>query len=508
MPAKNRRPRRRLSDLRADDTPRGEETQARLAESPAIPAVPSPADDELRPTALLVGCVSRKEASARPAKDLYRTELFRRRRAYAEATGHPWLIISALHGVVEPDAVIEPYDVRLTDLSALERGALGERIAAELHDRFGALRDRLFEVHAGDEYFALLTTALTPHGAALRRPLRGLRIGEQLAWYGGRTSPLPSEPPPTASRQATSTEAATEYTALAREITTEFVAGHLDLSARPNAPTVGWTGMPEVAVAERLRAAGADDAAVRLVLTFTAAMDRARDADRLWFRSAALYETTPWPFDPNAVTSRQLTELTDVLRTFGVSQRHGADAAAWRTIAESMSQRGAAPQAYDAVFEGKGDARELLGALQATTDAGSDRFPFLRGPKIGPMWVRMLAHPGRAAITSLEVLPVAVDVQVRKVSEYLGVTATEGLDLEAARPVIQRAWESDVRQHGAVGPPHLDGTAAALDPALWFYGKWGCTFCERAARKLPISSVCARCRFPEAGARSSSFSTR
>lgn len=255
--------------------------------------------------------------------------------------------------------------------------------------------------------------------------------------------------------------------------------------------------MPEVAVADRLRAAGADDAAVRLVLTFTAAMDRARDADRLWFRSADLYQTTSWPFDPDAVTSRRLTDLTDVLRTFGVSQRHGADAAAWRTIAETMSQRDAAPEVYDAVFEGRGDARELLAALQGTTNAGSDRFPFLRGPKIGPMWVRMLAHPGGRAITSLEILPVAVDVQVRKVTEYLGVTTTEGLDLEAARPVIQRAWESDIRQNGAVGPPGIDGTAAALDPALWFYGKWGCTFCERAGRKLPISQACDRCRFPE-----------
>ena len=31
--------------------------------------------------------------------------------------------------------------------------------------------------------------------------------------------------------------------------------------------------------------------------------------------------------------------------------------------------------------------------------------------------------------------------------------------------------------------PDLEA-AAALDPALWFYGKWGCTFCERAGRRL------------------------
>jgi hypothetical protein len=38
----------------------------------------------------------------------------------------------------------------------------------------------------------------------------------------------------------------------------------------------------------------------------------------------------------------------------------------------------------------------------------------------------------------------------------------------------------------AVGPEPLRGTAAALDPALWFWGKWGCSFCERAKRRVPI----------------------
>src|SRR4051794_21294051 len=126
---------------------------------------------------------------------------------------------------------------------------------------------------------------------------------------------------------------------------------------------------------------------------------------------------------------------------------------------------------------------ELLRAAQATSEAGTPLFPMLRGPKIGPMWVRMLAYPGGAAIDSLEVLPVAVDVQVRKISEYLAMTETGPLDLEAARPIIQGAWESDVRAAGAVGPGPLDGTAAALDPALWFYAKWGCTRCEQARRR-------------------------
>jgi hypothetical protein len=95
----------------------------------------------------------------------------------------------------------------------------------------------------------------------------------------------------------------------------------------------------------------------------------------------------------------------------------------------------------------------------------------------------------------LDALPVAVDVQVRKITEYLGVADTGDLDLNDARPLIQEAWARDVAEHGAAGPTVLDGTAAALDPALWFWAKWGCTRCERAKRRLPIGAACAYCKY-------------
>jgi hypothetical protein len=257
--------------------------------------------------------------------------------------------------------------------------------------------------------------------------------------------------------------------------------------------------MPEVVVADRLRNQGASDADVRLFLTFTAAMDRARDADALWFAAERLFLAERWTFSPRDVVARSLTELADVLRAHRVSQRHGPDAAAWRVIAESLADAPAVPSVHAAIVEGEGDAHRLLSDLATQSPGGTDRFPFLRGPKVGPMWVRMLAFPGSAKICSLNVVPVAVDVQVRKVTEYLGVADTGGLDLELARPRIQAAWASDVAAHGAAGPEALEGTQAALDPALWFWAKWGCTRCGRAGRKLPIGEACGACRFPARG---------
>ena len=110
------------------------------------------------------------------------------------------------------------------------------------------------------------------------------------------------------------------------------------------------------------------------------------------------------------------------------------------------------------------------------------------------MWVRILTYPGGAHISGLEHLTVAVDVQVRKITEYLGVTATKGRQLEAVRAEIQDAWRRRVSEEGASGPPGIEDTGGALDPALWFYAKWGCTFCERAGRNIPISEICGNCR--------------
>src|SRR4051794_8012306 len=83
---------------------------------------------------------------------------------------------------------------------------------------------------------------------------------------------------------------------------------------------------------------------------------------------------------------------------------------------------------------------------------GTPHFPLLRGPKIAPMWVRMFAYPGLAAIGQLQQVPVAVDVQVKKVTEFLGVTDTGPMTPDEARREIQVAWAADVQAEGATGP--------------------------------------------------------
>ena len=465
---------------------------------PAVtPLSPQPTAPTRPPDALLLGCVSQKNANPLAAKELYRSELFRRRRRYAEASGAPWWIVSAEYGLVGPDQVVAPYDTRIARLLLPARQRLAEDVATDLERELGTLDGKRLEIHAGEEYVLAIGPALRARGAQLGRPLEGLRIGEQLAWYGERLglSRVTTTSRTDAGSGRSKATVAGDGRGLGRRLSELFMAGRLDLSDRPGAPSPGWEGMPEVIAVQKLQAMGASGEAVRRFLTFNVAMDRARDADRLAEAAVRLYRDHPWVFDPEAVVGRPLRELADALRRYKVSQRHIVDAFGWRVLAETLADPSLAPGAHTAVYEGRGDAALLLEELDRTSSDGTPLFPLLGGPKVGPLWVRLLAYPGGATISSLHRVPVAVDVQVRKVTEYLAVTETVGLNLEQVRGSIQETWARDVAQHGAAGPDGLRDTPGALDPALWFYGKWGCTFCQRAGRKMPISPLCAECRF-------------
>lgn len=281
-------------------------------------------------------------------------------------------------------------------------------------------------------------------------------------------------------------------TRLVNMIASDFYNGRFDLSERNIALDSEWSKLPEVKCVEQLHASGTSDRMVRLFITFIAAMERARDSTRLWQAGIKLFESHPELFNPAYVSDIPFSVLFSLLSNSKVSQRHRPDTDAWRIIADSlMSGKSPVRQVID---DGVGDAEELLKDLRSRDRTGRNRFPMLRGPKIGPMWVRMIVAPGGAKIDRMDSIPVAVDVQVRRASENLGVVDTRGLPLREAKPIIQRAWQKAVAAANIDGPSGLAGTCAALDPVLWFFGKQGCSHCEKMGQKVPISRACDNCQ--------------
>ena len=138
----------------------------------------------------LVSCVARKGASSTRAKDLYVSEWFRRARAYAEATAAPWFILSAKHGLVSPDELLEPYEVTLNTMGIGERRAWAARVQHQMDQRLPQV-ERIV-VLAGQRYREFLMEYLRRRGPTVEVPLEGLRIGEQLDWFGQAREHEPS----------------------------------------------------------------------------------------------------------------------------------------------------------------------------------------------------------------------------------------------------------------------------------------------------------------------------
>ena len=132
----------------------------------------------------LVGCVKSKQSQAAPARELYTSPLFRGRRAWVERTCDRWFILSAKHGLVEPDLILAPYDETLTKLPRAARRAWSARVAQALEQTLGGVSGVVMELHAGSTYLDHgLVAGLKERGAMLERPVQGLSFGQQLAFY-------------------------------------------------------------------------------------------------------------------------------------------------------------------------------------------------------------------------------------------------------------------------------------------------------------------------------------
>jgi hypothetical protein len=193
---------------------------------------------------LLLGSVKLKASSPQMARDLYVSDLFGKRRGYADQRGLPWFVLSAKHGLLRPDELVAPYDVELKALPASYRSAWGAWVIERLRQELGALEGLRLEVHAGDAYVQALVEPSTSAGATLIRPLQGLRQGGQLAWYLSHSG-LPGNSAPFAGTGAVAGavmceppagEDADEFVTWLRDVTRAIPLEHLEESAVPTAP--------------------------------------------------------------------------------------------------------------------------------------------------------------------------------------------------------------------------------------------------------------------------------
>lgn len=104
----------------------------------------------------LISCCKEKLQSAAPAKDFYQSRGFKERLSMAKSHNpDSILILSAKHHIVEPDQVLEPYDVCLSNKSIGEQKKWAEICIAYLSRRFDLKNDK-FVILATEDYYKYL----------------------------------------------------------------------------------------------------------------------------------------------------------------------------------------------------------------------------------------------------------------------------------------------------------------------------------------------------------------
>jgi len=276
---------------------------------------------------------------------------------------------------------------------------------------------------------------------------------------------------------------------LAESIASDFFANRLDHASRDMPDVEPWLLIPEVGAAQQLRNAGASDRAVRRFLTLVCAVDYQTNSDRLWKAAARLHTTRSDLFEPAQVAAMPMDRLHRDLHESGAAGRfHKRNAKSWQKIAGHLAsgERSAVRRAIDEGVGCVGDLREDL-----------RHFPLLRGEKIGPVWIRIMAIPGKARIARVESIPVGVDSHLRRLTRNLGLLdkGAEIAKVDANRDAeIRRIWRDAAHRAKIEGPSELGGGPGALDPALWFFGRYGCKPCEKWAKPVPFGHVCDACQ--------------
>jgi hypothetical protein len=132
----------------------------------------------------LVSCVKSKQNQPAPAKDLYTSPLFRNLRKYAEDNTDRWYILSAEHGLVDPDQILAPYEKTLNNARKDERLAWGRRVQGRLEAVLPPGAEVI--MLAGERYRENLVPFLKSRGHKVSVPLEGMPFGKQLQYLSAR----------------------------------------------------------------------------------------------------------------------------------------------------------------------------------------------------------------------------------------------------------------------------------------------------------------------------------
>ncbi|MCW3988807.1 MAG: hypothetical protein NWE88_01880 [Candidatus Bathyarchaeota archaeon] len=211
-----------------------------------------------------------------------------------------------------------------------------------------------------------------------------------------------------------------------------------------------------------------------LYYTFVIAVDYQTDAHKLWRNARRLYSQSPEYFEPENIINVSDDELKAFVRSLGARFPNNG-AKAWKDISRILIRQ------YD------GDPRNITREPLTSREVWRrlDKFPYIRGKKIGTLYLRVMGDLGLFKISDLDQLDVAVDVQVSRFTFYTGVLTpleamTGCVHNPPIKPAIERVWRQAAKSVGCA--------PWQLDMPMWVIASKQCTgkWCD----PCPVNELC------------------
>jgi hypothetical protein len=117
---------------------------------------------DLADAVVLVSCVKSKRTHPAPARSLYTSAWFCKVCDLVEASGGKWFVLSALYGLVPPDAEIAPYEYTLNTLGVSDRRAWANKVLDKLLPEIADVKRVV--ILAGHRYREFLVEPLEQRG--------------------------------------------------------------------------------------------------------------------------------------------------------------------------------------------------------------------------------------------------------------------------------------------------------------------------------------------------------
>lgn len=131
---------------------------------------------------ILISCCKQKAKERCKAKNMYISPLFKLSWKYAKQFDSDIYILSAKYGLLNPETIIEPYDLTLKKFSKDEQIKWSSDIVEKLKNICSLENDK-FIILAGNTYIEYILPFIKNY----ELPMIGLGLGKRLKWLNKHT---------------------------------------------------------------------------------------------------------------------------------------------------------------------------------------------------------------------------------------------------------------------------------------------------------------------------------